>query len=603
MNTASTAPGRSAPRGMSRPAPPLLLLAGILLFTAAQAQTVVEGEVSGVWTPDGSPYQVVLDDISVAAGDSLVIEPGVAVHFWPNRSFTIYGTLVAVGEPGDSIRFSWPSVIPNPGSWVGMTFSGVSSSGSTVARAIISSGTDNLTIQSGSSPHLTDLVVEAPSFAAVTIEGGNPRFDNLRIGFGINSDASYGLRITGGRPVVQGGRITDAPVNGVQVTGEAVPTLADLLIESPSNNGVYLHDIEGATLSGIRVENAGVRGIFADGCSSLTLDHNEIWRSVASGLYISGGSGHTLSYNTVLDAGYGSTQNSNGLMLGTNTNATLFGNIVAECSGVGFWAQNVVTSSYSCYWNNAEGSYGAFAFGGVGDIEQDPQFVQPAFGNIDLNANSPCIDAGNPSDTDPDGTRADIGARFYNQNTRPVIDGVVPEDPLLQGYSWGDVIDFSVTAHDPDPGHEISYRWTYRGEEISTASTASIVVRSEQGDSVVVELDDGYYEGVTRFTWTFDAVPVNDEPGAALPERFAVAAVHPNPFNAATRVTLTVPRRGTVRLAVYDVLGRKIAARTRSTAGGRESFTLGGADWSSGVYFLRASFGDESVLVKVVLIR
>ena len=33
--------------------------------------------------------------------------------------------------------------------------------------------------------------------------------------------------------------------------------------------------------------------------------------------------------------------------------------------------------------------------------------------------NSPCIDAGDPSDTDPDGTISDIGARWFGDETEP----------------------------------------------------------------------------------------------------------------------------------------------------------------------------------------
>lgn len=48
--------------------------------------------------------------------------------------------------------------------------------------------------------------------------------------------------------------------------------------------------------------------------------------------------------------------------------------------------------------------------GSNGNISTDPQFVSPSTGDFHLAPGSACIDAGEPGMTDPDGTRADLGA-------------------------------------------------------------------------------------------------------------------------------------------------------------------------------------------------
>ncbi|HBC47362.1 MAG TPA: hypothetical protein DEO84_11465 [candidate division Zixibacteria bacterium] len=74
---------------------------------------------------------------------------------------------------------------------------------------------------------------------------------------------------------------------------------------------------------------------------------------------------------------------------------------------------------------------------GPHDILIDPLFVDTASGNYHLLPNSPCIDAGDPSfPLDPDSTRCDIGAYFFDQTVG--IDDPGPTEPyqfaLSQNY-------------------------------------------------------------------------------------------------------------------------------------------------------------------------
>ena len=55
---------------------------------------------------------------------------------------------------------------------------------------------------------------------------------------------------------------------------------------------------------------------------------------------------------------------------------------------------------------------------GSGLIEYDPLFVNQDTWDFSYEYNSPCIDAGDPLFTDPDGTISDIGARWGDE-TQP----------------------------------------------------------------------------------------------------------------------------------------------------------------------------------------
>jgi len=69
--------------------------------------------------------------------------------------------------------------------------------------------------------------------------------------------------------------------------------------------------------------------------------------------------------------------------------------------------------SVDAFYSDVEGGYGVPA---DSNISANPLFANPNDDNYHLTRWSPCIDKGDPgSPLDPDGTRADIGAYYYNQ--------------------------------------------------------------------------------------------------------------------------------------------------------------------------------------------
>jgi len=73
---------------------------------------------------------------------------------------------------------------------------------------------------------------------------------------------------------------------------------------------------------------------------------------------------------------------------------------------------------------------------GVGNISEDPIFVDPINNDYNLNPGSPCINAGDPdSPLDPDGTRCDMGALYCEQILDIDNEHILPSDyHLKQNY-------------------------------------------------------------------------------------------------------------------------------------------------------------------------
>src|SRR5690606_37865046 len=100
-----------------------------------------------------------------------------------------------------------------------------------------------------------------------------------------------------------------------------------------------------------------------------------------------------------------------------------------------------------------------------------------------------------------------------------------------------------------------------------------------------------------------DPKPVPSEPGP-VPEESLRLEVVPNPSRGAATVALTVPEPGEVRVALYDVLGRRVAVLYEGPlAAGRYEIPLDGARLPPGVYVVRLTVGGETALARVTVVR
>ena len=151
---------------------------------------------------------------------------------------------------------------------------------------------------------------------------------------------------------------------------------------------------------------------------------------------------HCTVYNNSDDYGYGALCYANtGRMVVKNSiiwgNSKQFGSFLANGGSI--------TVSYSCVQDG---------YTGTGNISTDPKFVDAANGDFSLQVTSPCIDTGDPSSNDADGTRVDMGFTSGNiasgntgggnDNTTdlPRVTGVTAK----QRYPWNGMVDITCTV-------------------------------------------------------------------------------------------------------------------------------------------------------------
>jgi hypothetical protein len=116
-------------------------------------------------------------------------------------------------------------------------------------------------------------------------------------------------------------------------------------------------------------------------------------------------------------------------------------------------------------------------------------------------------------------------------------------------------------------------------------------------------------------SFTINAVTtgVNSDAPVAVAREYALHQNYPNPFNPTTRIAYVVPAGagsglqvagGSVRLTIYDLLGREVAVLVDGVqAPGRHEVTFDARHLSTGVYLYRLSAGDFVSMKKMMLVK
>src|SRR5207249_1167104 len=130
--------------------------------------------------------------------------------------------------------------------------------------------------------------------------------------------------------------------------------------------------------------------------------------------------------------------------------------------------------------------------GGVGNIVEDPRFVDRTNGNYRLGSASPCVDAGANEDWMLEARDIDGNARIVNGTVdlggwEILLSRDIFNQPQSQRVTNGADVTFSVTATGSPP---LTYRWLKDDVAISGATNSTLTL------SNVTSSDDGVYSVV-----------------------------------------------------------------------------------------------------------
>ncbi len=177
-------------------------------------------------------------------------------------------------------------------------------------------------------------------------------------------------------------------------------------------------------------------------------------------------------------------------------------------------------------------------------------------------------------------------------------------DPI---YGSEVLLNYSSTRKDGEVRHAaVGYKGAFG--ESSTAGAIIYVAFPLETVASVSEMEK-FFKAMLQY---FEVITNVKDESSSAPSKFSLAQNYPNPFNPSTIIKYTIPAnvqgsRSNVKLIVYDVLGRKIAAlvNKRQMAGSYSvKFDISGVNQiASGVYFYRLQAGNFVDVKKMILIK
>jgi hypothetical protein len=352
--------------------------AGNLIAKESNCTRVYEGNVSGTWMASSSPY-IIEGDITIPSGKILTIEPGVWVKFMDRYPINVQGSVVAEGDGTNTGDIVFTAVNPDKG-WGGFDID--------APAATESISFDNCIFEYGSAFGENG----RNSGGAIAVRD----FDNLTIDNCLFRN------------------------NRAEFTGAYPPAGGAIALENSSiviHNSVFFKnftsDYGGAILcySGSSPEISYC--LFHNNTAGINAGAIEI-HTTSNPILIN----NTFSMNTA--GNYGGAidviYNSNPDMV----NSIFWGNTANEYDQISVTSNNCNLNINYCDVEEGEPGIGPNSLGTNGsyenNLDEDPVFVEPLAWDFNLDITySPCIDAGDPSMPDPDGTPPEMGCYYYPQ--------------------------------------------------------------------------------------------------------------------------------------------------------------------------------------------
>jgi hypothetical protein len=119
----------------------------------------------------------------------------------------------------------------------------------------------------------------------------------------------------------------------------------------------------------------------------------------------------------------------------------------------------------------------------------------------------------------------------------------------------------------------------------------------------VISENYGHYAVQLRTPADLSGVSV-EETSAPSPYGFELSPAFPNPFNAITSISFSLPSAGFATVAIFDLSGREVARVAEGAfQAGVHNFTVDASELATGIYMMKLEAGDMTASQKIVLVK
>ena len=175
-------------------------------------------------------------------------------------------------------------------------------------------------------------------------------------------------------------------------------------------------------------------------------------------------------------------------------------------------------------------------------------------------------------------------------------------------YIWQAALDetFSELVHNNPIGPAAGFNASYDEVDefldeqgVEPGETLTLYHRVVASDGNVYSISES-----GSFTLERGVVTGIDTPGDEVPRATRLDQNYPNPFNPATEITFAVRESGPVELAVYNMLGRRVAVLvSEDMSSGEYTVHFDASSLASGVYIYRLNAGAHQISRKMTLVK
>jgi len=413
-------------------------------------------ELSGVLlsdltlNPENSPY-IITEDLIVPIGTTLSIKAGVTLQFQSGINLRVSGTLRVEGSDEEKVEFKGD----RGAIWGGLSFE----------KTTTSSILNHLTLRNASRG-------KNPLIYPSAISGLDADIEMNFIDIG---ESRGPLFFQGGNIILRDSLIA-IPLtgDGLNVKQGRAETLRCTFIgnQSPDTDAIDYDGVIDGVIRDCRIYD--FQGFNSDGidigetCLNCLIEGNSIFYSSDKGVSVGQGSTITLKNNLIVGCPLGIAVKDAGssVLIDQNTIVNCATGVAAyeKNFGSGGGRATVTNSIFSnCEQNITKDTFSSITVAyslsdttlllGPQNLLGDPIFADTDALNFELTAESPARNAGDPQhQNDPDGTRADIGARYrfspndYPFNQTPTI---VINEVLANSGDASDWIELYNRTNDP----------------------------------------------------------------------------------------------------------------------------------------------------------